>query len=1007
MKIETVKISSSDDLKKYMPQSAKDMVKPKIWELANRKSFYNWLEKNYEKYDTSNPAMIKKVASEGLPRIEGRYQLQPIQKLVRDFMQGENPQRGLLCYFGLGVGKTLSAIAISEAIKTHKKVVFMCKAALKNNFVKDIKKEGYDYMVRLNYWVFTKVDNEETNRLRHNLGISSKVAAKNGGIFLIDYTKNESNYDSMSDEDKSRLEEQLNSVFHNRFDLQSINYTGIYKQIQNKYGPNYFDDKVVIIDEVHNETNAMTKTTTMKYKFYEDFMNAKNTKFIFLTGTPVINKPFETSRMFNILRGYIRGVEVRLKVGFGITVDYKGIKNALKKNRNTDQVVINEVSKTIRVSKNPDNYLTSIDPKNPGVEYISKTSSYAKKLMDDKQFKDFVEESVKQFGYKAKFDNFKETCLPEDEEDFEKLFYNRELNKITKQDLFKKRIAGLTSFYEYKDPTLFPELKPKEPIMVMVPTSEYQLKMYEKLRAQEIEQDKKSMMKSKDDEPTQSSYRLHTRMACSFVYPEDFSYIYEKKTLDTIQQQMEQFKEKNISGFSSFNMIDDGIEEGKVLDKFIQTKVLKMFKNKEAKEKYFNMDALKTYSPKYRELVKRLNKEEGLSLIYSFFITTIGGTYISFALDATGEWDRFEIKKIDGEWDLVSCNPEHDTNAKQNLKRKRYIMYSGQQTEEEKKLLPIIFNSLYSGLGPEYNKLKNSLIKYFGKDNNLHGEVAKAFIITASGAEGLDLKNVRNVHIIDPYWQPVLIEQVIGRAVRTRSHFALPPEERNVKVYKYLTYIPDNQKALLTQNNVRTDFGKTNHGLNKKGKLITTDEYLYILSAKKKELTDQVLKLIKESAFDCTLNFAKNSLQHKNLICLDYDTSNRDEYLFSPSVGDTQDIMDKKQERVEVSQYMEIKDKKNNKVYYVAKIPNAEGIRYVYDESLMTQSKTKLPKPVGKYVLHLGKWKIALLANKNKASKAKNKASKASKVKKISKITKKSKPLTTRKTKRKISRKSK
>ena len=65
-------------------------------------------------------------------------------------------------------------------------------------------------------------------------------------------------------------------------------------------------------------------------------------------------------------------------------------------------------------------------------------------------------------------------------------------------------------------------------------------------------------------------------------------------------------------------------------------------------------------------------------------------------------------------------------------------------------------------------------------------------MITSSGAEGINLQNVRNVHLIEPYWHPIRTEQVIGRARRICSHQALPysdddnKNERTVNVYLYL-----------------------------------------------------------------------------------------------------------------------------------------------------------------------------------------------------------------------------
>ena len=58
-------------------------------------------------------------------------------------------------------------------------------------------------------------------------------------------------------------------------------------------------------------------------------------------------------------------------------------------------------------------------------------------------------------------------------------------------------------------------------------------------------------------------------------------------------------------------------------------------------------------------------------------------------------------------------------------------------------------------------------------------------MITASGAEGISLKNVRYVHIMEPYWHPVRKDQVIGRARRICSHKDLPFNERNVKIFMH------------------------------------------------------------------------------------------------------------------------------------------------------------------------------------------------------------------------------
>ena len=44
------------------------------------------------------------------------------------------------------------------------------------------------------------------------------------------------------------------------------------------------------------------------------------------------------------------------------------------------------------------------------------------------------------------------------------------------------------------------------------------------------------------------------------------------------------------------------------------------------------------------------------------------------------------------------------------------------------------------------------------------GGVIKLMMITKAGAEGINLRNVRYVHVMEPYWHMVRVEQVIGRA---------------------------------------------------------------------------------------------------------------------------------------------------------------------------------------------------------------------------------------------------
>jgi SNF2 family DNA or RNA helicase len=83
--------------------------------------------------------------------------------------------------------------------------------------------------------------------------------------------------------------------------------------------------------------------------------------------------------------------------------------------------------------------------------------------------------------------------------------------------------------------------------------------------------------------------------------------------------------------------------------------------------------------------------------------------------------------------------------------------------------------------------LANTRLEIVEKFNNKRVQV---LIITLAGSEGLDLKEVRDVIILDPVWNPAVMEQIIGRAVRYRSHANLPLEERKVDVYSLILKTP-------------------------------------------------------------------------------------------------------------------------------------------------------------------------------------------------------------------------
>jgi len=74
---------------------------------------------------------------------------------------------------------------------------------------------------------------------------------------------------------------------------------------------------------------------------------------------------------------------------------------------------------------------------------------------------------------------------------------------------------------------------------------------------------------------------------------------------------------------------------------------------------------------------------------------------------------------------------------------------------------------------------------------NNPNEKIKILFISKAGSEGLDLKGVRNIFIMEPNWNPALDLQIIGRGVRHKSHRDLPQDERNVTIYRLFLQTSD------------------------------------------------------------------------------------------------------------------------------------------------------------------------------------------------------------------------
>jgi hypothetical protein len=137
----------------------------------------------------------------------------------------------------------------------------------------------------------------------------------------------------------------------------------------------------------------------------------------------------------------------------------------------------------------------------------------------------------------------------------------------------------------------------------------------------------------------------------------------------------------------------------------------------------------------------------------------------------------------------------------------------------------------------------NRILTRVRRRENVNGEDIRVILASPKVSEGVDFRYVRQIHILDPWFNMSRIEQVIGRGMRVCSHSLLPFEEQNTTIYLHVCRYADKKQE-------------------------TLDEYIYRAIVEQKGIAiAKVKKNIMESAMDCSLEIAVNSLPRdwKNL----------------------------------------------------------------------------------------------------------------------------------------------
>jgi len=239
----------------------------------------------------------------------------------------------------------------------------------------------------------------------------------------------------------------------------------------------------------------------------------------------------------------------------------------------------------------------------------------------------------------------------------------------------------------------------------------------------------------------------------------------------------------------------------------------------------FQQDKIGLYSCKIKNICDKIyNPEttqvgEGIILIYSQYLDS-GLIPVALALEEMG------IKRYKNTCLLESAPKSVDsitfkTKEKQKSKFKEatYIMITGNKM-----------------LSPNNNKDINVITS----NNNKDGSIIKVVLISRAGSEGIDLKNIRQVHILDPWYNMSRNDQIIGRAIRNYSHIQLPFIKRNVEVFLYATILKNSEDE-------------------------AADLYTYRMAENKAIKIGMVSRVLKENSVDCIINHEQNNYTQEKI----------------------------------------------------------------------------------------------------------------------------------------------
>ena len=835
-----------------------------------------------EFYDTKYDGTIHDIKEYADILSKAEFELSPHQAFVRNFMSFQTPYNSLLLYHGLGSGKTCSAIGVSEEMREYTKqmglikpIIIVASPNVQDNFRLQLFDERKLKLVDGLWTIKGCIGNKllkEINPTNMKGLTKEKIVSQVKNLINLSYSF--MGYIQFSNE--------INKIAGDKDTPISVKNRNIQQE---------FNNRLIVIDEVHNiRISDDNKNKDIATNLTYLVSVAQNVRLLLLSATPMFNNYKEIIWILNLMnmndrRGTVTSKQIFDKDGnFKNSDDGKESGKELFMRKITGYISYargeNPYTFPFRIYPNlfaPDRTINTID-EYPKIQLNCKLIPNDKKIQKTSLYLTSIGE-YQQMGYTYILDRLRHK-RGSNFKALQNFGYHdlqlplESLNIVYPIDGIDKMVQDIKPCEITNDYDNNPSIDNKEGVNEVVteispeilnqgPVSNSQEQEQERNEQEEINIENNELSSLEDISDEENISFPHIKLNADIIESAKSSHISDDEDEEclVIQRKIDELNKKLLTckttttsiskskkGGATNNDIEDERENNTSSSETIYLnpkqltgvngleRVMKYIDSKSPPEKgsfeykenikrqfgkIFTPEHLGKYSAKMKSICDSIYNSEtntvssGIILIYSSFIDA-GIIPMALALEEMGFTKYGKNSKSlfkQPPTEPVDVRTMKPPTSKTDFIPAKYVMITG-----DTRLSP-----------------NNDLdVKSLTNDDNINGNKIKVVLISEAGSEGLDFKAIRQIHILEPWYNMNRIEQIIGRGVRNFSHKDLPFEERNVEIFLHGTILSSNPTEE------------------------SADLYVYRLAELKAIQIGKITRLLKQTAVDCIINHDQN-----------------------------------------------------------------------------------------------------------------------------------------------------